>query len=103
MRYLKRGILVTNSLLTGCETSILFSKTCIFARVLRALSLGVRVLAAQQPLPPLPPTPEKPVIDVYHGVKLTDDYQWLENWNNPAVRACRNGNLHSCIFQQRRP
>ena len=27
-----------------------------------------------------------PVTDSYHGIKVTDDYQWLENWNDPAVR-----------------
>src|SRR5262249_49919035 len=36
--------------------------------------------------PPLPQTPKKPVIDRYHGIPVTDDYQWLENWDDPAVR-----------------
>jgi len=35
----------------------------------------------------IPETPKKPVVEIYHGEKVQDDYQWLEDWNNPAVRA----------------
>jgi prolyl oligopeptidase len=33
------------------------------------------------------PTDRRPVVLEYHGVKVTDDYQWLEDWNDPVVRA----------------
>jgi prolyl oligopeptidase len=42
---------------------------------------------AQSPQVPKPPdTPKHPVTDVYHGVSVTDDYRWLEDWNDPAVK-----------------
>ena len=34
-----------------------------------------------------PAAPKKPVTDVYHGVSVTDDYRWLENYSDPAVKA----------------
>ncbi|MGA9750613.1 MAG: prolyl oligopeptidase family serine peptidase [Acidobacteriota bacterium] len=39
--------------------------------------------AAQCP----PPTPKKPATSTFFGVKVTEDYRWLENWADPAVRA----------------
>ena len=43
--------------------------------------------AAQSPSIPAPPdTPKRSVADEYHGVQVTDDYRWLENWDDPAVK-----------------
>ena len=36
---------------------------------------------------PALPTVRKPVFDEYQGVKVEDDYQWLEKDNDPAVKA----------------
>ncbi len=33
-----------------------------------------------------PETPRVPVTDAYHGVTVEDDYRWLEDWNDPAVK-----------------
>lgn len=33
-----------------------------------------------------PPTPKRPVESIYHGITITDDYQWLENFSDPQVR-----------------
>ena len=37
--------------------------------------------------PPAPQTTKKPVTDEYQGVKVQDDYQWLEKDDDPAVKA----------------
>src|ERR1019366_3545953 len=31
-------------------------------------------------------TPKKPVTDTYNAVTVTDDYRWLENFDDPAVK-----------------
>src|SRR5580698_9780309 len=31
-------------------------------------------------------TPKKPVTDTYDKVTVTDDYRWLENYDDPAVK-----------------
>jgi prolyl oligopeptidase len=33
----------------------------------------------------MPKTDKRPVTDVYHNVKVTDNYRWLENVNSPDV------------------
>jgi prolyl oligopeptidase len=47
--------------------------------------LAVWTAAALFAQPPV--APKKPVTDVYHGVQVVDDYRWLENYADPAVRA----------------
>ena len=36
---------------------------------------------------PAPAAEKKPVFNEYHGTKVEDDYQWLENDDDPAVKA----------------
>ncbi|HZF49688.1 MAG TPA: prolyl oligopeptidase family serine peptidase [Polyangiaceae bacterium] len=49
-----------------------------------------RTAAAEAPDPAAakgyPATPKRPVTDAYHGVKVTDDYRWLEQGSQPEVK-----------------
>lgn len=59
-------------------------------------------------LPPPPPTRKQPVVDVYHGVKVTDDYRWLEDGQSPEVKqwvAAQNAYTQAYVGQlpQRAP
>src|ERR1700743_1761934 len=35
----------------------------------------------------IPMTPKHPVTNTYFGTTVVDDYQWLENFDDPAVKA----------------
>jgi prolyl oligopeptidase len=51
-----------------------------------------------------PPTEKKPVTDEYHGVKVVDDYRWLEEASSPAVKAWTDAqNQHSRAWLDARP
>ena len=43
--------------------------------------------ATAAPVAPAPPADKQPVVDEYQGVKVTDDYRWLETPGDPAVKA----------------
>src|SRR4051812_2088599 len=55
--------------------------------VARALALLAAILFVLVPvLPAAVKAPKKSVTHEYHGVKVTDDYEWLENAADPAVK-----------------
>ena len=51
-----------------------------------AVLLEVFAFAQAPSIPAPPPAPRHPVSDTYQGVKVIDDYRWLEDWNDPAVK-----------------
>jgi len=48
--------------------------------------LTFSAVAQTASVPKPPDTPRRPVTDEYFGVTVTDDYRWLENWDDPAVK-----------------
>ena len=57
-------------------------------------------LAWQTTVPPLPATPKHPVVDEYNGVKVTDNYRWLEDGKSPEVIAwiaAENAHAHAIL------
>ncbi len=62
-------------------------KVTASARLAIAVFLLTVFAPAQTPSVPQPPaTAKHAVTDQYQGVKVTDDYRWLENWDDPAVK-----------------
>ena len=58
--------------------------------LLSSLTIAMSTAAA------VPPTERKPVTDEYHGVKVVDEYRWLEEAGSPAVKAWTDAqNKHS--------
>ncbi|MCX6553530.1 MAG: prolyl oligopeptidase family serine peptidase [Candidatus Aminicenantes bacterium] len=71
---------------------IIFAKKFVIFRLAAVVANAVFVaslLFTAGPLEaPKPPSAERrPVFDEYWGIKVSDDYRWLENWNDPEVRA----------------
>lgn len=62
------------------------SRRFVLAPTLTLVSFLLVAVAQTTSVPAAPSTPKHPVIDVYHGVKITDHYRWLENWDDPAVQ-----------------
>ena len=50
------------------------------------LVISLSAIGSPANLPPLPETPKKPVTNEYYGIKVIDDYRWLENFDDPVVR-----------------
>ena len=56
-------------------------------RFAASLLLIVSTLATGAPAFDHPLTPARPVVDLLHGVTLTDPYRWLEDGKNAEVQA----------------
>ena len=62
--------------------------------VLGLLTVGAVALRADPP-----DTPKKPITDEYRGVKVVDNYRWLDNADDPVVKKWTEAQ-NSTRFQQ---
>ena len=60
-------------------------KPCVFPPFAIAIAMSV-LLPATAPAE-YPPSEKRPVTDEYHGIKVVDEYRWLEESGSPAVKA----------------
>ncbi len=68
-------------------------------RVLAPLILAIAMSPHLPAAAKHPPTATKPVADEYHGVKVTDQYRWLEESGSPEVKAWTDAqNKHTRAF-----
>lgn len=67
--------------------SLIGSKSAWSAGVIRLGVVGVLALSTGALAATPPASLKKPVTDEYHGTKVVDEYRWLEDWNDPAVKA----------------
>jgi prolyl oligopeptidase len=57
-------------------------------RLLPLLGFAAAATAAlAATVPPPPATPTDNTVDLVQGVKISDPYRWLENWDDPKVQA----------------
>jgi prolyl oligopeptidase len=58
--------------------------------------LTLTTLAQSTSLSSPPASPKRPVTDQYHGVRVEDDYRWLEDWNDAEVKQWSTAqNIHA--------
>src|ERR1700694_4173535 len=55
-------------------------------RAVLTLVLTLAAVSQAQSISAAPTTPKHPVTAEYQGVKITDNYRWLENWDDPEVK-----------------
>ena len=74
----------------GYLPGLLSARMCFPGRIRAVYTaiFGLGLAGASAGLVPLPaiPTARELVTNIYHGVTVADDYQWLEDATNPAVR-----------------
>jgi prolyl oligopeptidase len=71
--------------LSACKITSKVAFPSIFFLIASLLTGFIQPTRAQMPVL-FPPTPKRLVTDEYHGVRVVDNYRWLENAKDPEVR-----------------
>jgi prolyl oligopeptidase len=65
--------------------------TCALWSVGASVETRQAVSQAAAPVAAPPAAERRPVRDSYNGLEVVDEYRWLENWDDPAVKAWSAG------------
>ncbi|HEX7077103.1 MAG TPA: prolyl oligopeptidase family serine peptidase [Candidatus Eisenbacteria bacterium] len=68
-----------------------FAVSALAAVLCLAFMQGASASSEKTKLPPRPVAPKRPVVDTYWGVKVADDYQYMETSNDPATAGWAKG------------
>ena len=68
------------------ETNWSIRPASLFNGLLVLFIIGVIMPGSINALDPAPATETRTVTDTYHGVSVTDDYRWLEDFEDPVVK-----------------
>ncbi|HEX4964131.1 MAG TPA: prolyl oligopeptidase family serine peptidase [Thermoanaerobaculia bacterium] len=78
-------MMIRHALITLQAVALLFAGCRPAPAPVGAPGLAAPAVRSAREAPPA--TRKSPVVDRYHGVEVVDDYRWLENWDDPAVKA----------------
>lgn len=83
---------------SGAQADSIWKMKSFLSLLLPFFTLAMPINAA------VPPTEKNPVTDEYHGVKVTEDYRWLEETGSPTVKAWSTAqNQHARAWLDARP